>query len=227
MIFLDFPSFLIVVGGTLGAVMIQYPLSAVLSTVSVVKNAFFGRDPDPSKRAEDITKFAELAKRESLVALEKAKTEDPFLQKGLTLCADGHNADTIRHILSLDMTARLQRHKRGQRIFRSIGSMGPAFGMIGTLVGLVQLLSNMQDPSGVGPAMALALITTLYGALLANLIAIPLAEKLANRSEEEALMMELSINGVAAISQGAAPQLVREQLVAYLSQSMQAKLGKR
>ena len=150
-----------------------------------------------------------------MLALEEVKIDDEFFRKGIRLCIDGHDGDVVRKALTSDMELSIQRHEEGGKIFRGIGDSAPAFGMIGTLVGLVQMLSNMEDPKTIGPAMAIALLTTLYGALIANLVALPIADKL----EQERVIKSLIVDGVMQIHARQNPRIVEELLQVYLPTS--------
>ncbi|MCP3979337.1 MAG: motility protein A [bacterium] len=215
-IFLNAPSALVVIGGTIGATLIRNPVGAVLGTFGVVMKAFTTKLPRPNELADEIVELARTARKNSLLSLEKVTIENPFLAKGVQLCVDGLEPAQLRSILETDMSFTIARHKRGQEILEGIGSAAPAFGMIGTLIGLVQMLTSLDDPKSIGPAMAVAILTTLYGALMANVFALPLADKLKVRSKEEALTMAVCLEGVLAIVQGDHPASIDEKLKAFL-----------
>jgi chemotaxis protein MotA len=217
LMFVNASSFMIVLGGTMGATLVRNPLAAVLGTFGVVGKAFTGKLPDPSGLIEQLVEMSKKARKESLLALEKVKIDYGFLAKGISLCVDGLEPGQIRSVLEAEITHTAARHKRGQQILEGIGAAAPAFGMIGTLIGLVQMLASMEDPSTIGPAMAVALLTTLYGALLANLAALPLADKLKVRSTEETLNMQVCLEGVLGIVQGEHPASIDEKLKAFIS----------
>jgi len=187
--FINIPSLMITVGGTIGATLINFPMSKVIGVMSVVKKAFFHQEPSPEKTIATLVEFARIARREGVLALEEkiAGTDDPFFRKGVQLVVDGTPPETIREILTIELESLQERHKVGQNIFNAMGTYSPAFGMIGTLIGLIQMLRCLEDPSKIGQGMATALITTFYGALLANLVFLPIAGKLKVRSEEEVL----------------------------------------
>lgn len=163
--------------------------------------------------------FAEKARREGLLALEQDVMEinDPFLQKGIQLVVDGTDPELVRNILETKLTFLEERHQKGRGLFSTMGQLAPSFGLIGTLIGLIQMLSQLDDPTNLGSGMAVALITTLYGALLANLLFNPLAGKLRIRSLEEVLLKEVMIEGVLSIQAGENPRIVREKLNAFLA----------
>ncbi len=221
--FIDIPSLMIVVGGTIAATLIMYPLPTVINSIKVVMKAFFSSIPNYKQTIEEIVKLAETARKEGLVSLEKAPVDNEFLKKGCMLAADGTDPSLIRNILELEINYMIQRHRTGQGIFKNMGAMAPAFGMIGTLIGLVQMLQTLDDPSSIGPAMAVALITTFYGALLANLVFIPISKKLEGRSEEETLFMELAMEGIVSIAKGENPRIIQEKLETFLPPGMREK----
>ncbi|GAU07973.1 motility protein A [Desulfoplanes formicivorans] len=215
--FIDVPSVCIVVGGTFAVTFIMYPMGTVFGAFRVMMKAFFAKTPNPLDLITRIVGLAELARKESLVALEKAEVPDPFLRKGVLMVADGTEEHLVRSILETEINFMKQRHRQGQGIFKSMGTMAPAFGMIGTLVGLVNMLQNLDDPSSIGPAMAVALLTTFYGAVLANVFFLPIATKLGERSSEDTLYMEIVVEGVIAILKGENPRIVNDKLEAYLA----------
>ena len=160
--------------------------------------------------------MTEIVRKKNLMALEEEPVADPFFQKGIQLAVDGRKPDFIRNVLGKEMNLSIERHQMGEKVFRAIGESAPAFGMVGTLVGLVQMLANMQDPASIGPAMAVALLTTLYGALFANLVAMPIADKLHNRCDQERINKSLILESVLGIQQGVNPRVLDELLEAYL-----------
>jgi len=216
-IFFNVPSILIVMGGTIGVTLIRNPLKAVLGTLGVVRKAFTTKLASASGLAQQVVDMSKKARKESLLALEKVQVDYPFLSKGVALCVDGLEPGQIRSILEAEITATAGRHKRGREILDGIGSAAPAFGMIGTLIGLVQMLTALDNPDSIGPAMATALLTTLYGALVANLFALPLSDKLKVRSSEEVLNMTVCLEGVLGIVQGEHPASIDEKLKAYFA----------
>jgi len=215
-IFINVPGLLMVVGGTFAATLIKFPFDEVKGAFKVAAQAFTKREEKLETLIEQATTLCTTVRKGGLLALEEAPVDNPFFQKGLQLCADGNPGDFIRDALNREMEQSAERHQVGQDIWRAIGESAPAFGMIGTLVGLVQMLVALDDPSALGPGMALALLTTLYGALFANLIALPIADKLAIRSTQELVANSLIVEAVVGIQQGANPRVLHEMLEAYL-----------
>jgi len=221
-IFINIPSVMIVVGGTLGATMINYPLPDILKVTKVVKNAFFMKKMSASELIATFVELAGIARREGILALEPKlnEMEDEFMKKGMQLSVDGLEPVAIKEILETEIDAIQDRHKLGAEIFTTMGTFAPALGMIGTLIGLVQMLQTMNDPSTIGPAMAVALLTTFYGAVMANIMFLPIAGKLKNRSSEEVMMKELMTEGVISIAKGENPRVIEQKLNAYLPPNM-------
>lgn len=217
--FIDYPSMLIVGGGTIGASLINYPLKDVLRSISVAMNAFFAKIPGAPLMIPRFMELSSKARKEGLLALEGEinGTRDGFFAKGLQLVVDGVAPESIEEILNTEIDSLRDRHRLGAEIFTSMGTFAPAMGLIGTLIGLVQMLANMSDPSTIGPAMAVALITTFYGAILANVVFLPIAGKLRLRSTEEVQVREIIAEGVLSISNGVNPRIVEQRLQAYLA----------
>lgn len=218
MIFVNFPSVLIVVGGTIGATLINYPLKNVLGVIGIMKNTFFSKLEDPTDIIDKFLEFANKARREGILSLEPALKEiqDNFLRKGLQLTVDGLEPEAIQEILESEISSLEDRHDLGAEIMLVMGGLAPAMGMIGTVIGLVQMLQTMDDPSSIGPAMAVALITTFYGALLSNLLFNPMAGKLKTRSKEEVLTKEIMLEGIISISKGENPRIIEEKLNSFI-----------
>lgn len=216
--FFNFKSFLIVVGGTLGATLINYPLADLAKAGSIIRTVIFHDYSPTSLRVRKLIEISQVARVDGPLALHSlAYTEvDPFLQKCLELTSDGMPAEEVKQILQTEMNFQEDRHRKGAEIFQSMGMVAPAMGLIGTLIGLVQMLEQLNDPASIGPAMAVALLTTFYGAILANLVFLPLAGKLRTRSEEERLLKELTIAGVVGIIAQSNPRIIEEQLLSYL-----------
>ncbi len=217
-VFVDYPSIMIVMGGTLGATMINHPLKEVFSVFNVAKHCFFTK---PWNSSEIIPKFIELsnkARKEGILALEAEldNIDDEFLAKGLQLAIDGIEPDSIREILETEVEYLEERHRTGGEILNTMATFFPAMGMIGTLIGLVQMLQTMSDPSTIGPAMAVALLTTFYGAIGANLLCIPMAGKLRKRSKEETAIKEMIICGIMAIAGGDNPRIIEQKLLVFV-----------
>jgi len=216
--FIDYGSVAIVGGGSLSAALISFPIHNLLGVAKVVKNCFFAKPRDPRDLISEMVKYAEIARRDGILALENAtgSIKDPFLVSGIQMAVDGTDPDLIETIMMNDLEAVEARHAEGKGLFDNIGKFAPAFGMIGTLIGLVIMLKNMNDPSKIGPGMAVALLTTLYGALLANLVALPMAEKLGRRSRQESLLKMIVIKGGMAIQSGDNPRIVEQKLKTFL-----------
>jgi len=224
--FIDFPSMLIVFGGTLATTLIKFKVSTVFSTFSVVKKAFNDPKHNYEMLIDEIVRTAQKAKREGLLGLEDVQMSSEFLNKGVRMAIDGLEGPIIDSVMKKEMSFVRQRHKTGQGIFKGMGNSAPAFGMIGTLVGLVQMLTNMSDPSSIGPAMAVALLTTLYGALLSNVIFLPIADKLGMKSDEETLTMEIVIEGISSIVNGIHPSMVEDKLHAFVEPKLRKSAKK-
>jgi chemotaxis protein MotA len=216
--FINIPSLLVVVGGTIAAVLVQYPLNDVLGVISIMRNTLLTKVSDPNKLIEQIVVFAEEARRDGLLVLEQhAKDiEDQFIKDGIQLAIDGTEPEILREILNTELANLESRHNKGHGILEAFGAFAPAFGMIGTLIGLVIMLQNMSDPSSIGPAMAVALITTFYGSVMANLIFLPLAGKLKTRTKEELMVREMVLEGILSIQSGDNPRLVEQKLNTFL-----------
>ena len=221
-LFINIPGLMIVAGGTLGATMINYPLPDILKVTKVVKNAFFHRKQTVKELIGEFVTLAGTARRGGILALESSigDMKDEFMRKGLQLSIDGLEPSSIREILSTEIDSIQDRHKLGAEIFTTLGTFSPALGMIGTLIGLVQMLQSMDDPSSIGPAMAVALLTTFYGSIMANVICLPIAGKLKSRSQEESLSKEMTIQGVISLSAGENPRIIEQKLQAFIPPKM-------
>lgn len=217
--FINTPSLLLVLGGTALVTMMKFSLSKFLGATSIAVHAFLHKPTSPEQLIENAVELAKSARQGGLLALEDAEVRDDFMKSGLGLLIDGHPAEVVRSMLSKDLHQTLQRHSDGQDIFKAIGDVGPAMGMIGTLIGLVQMLASMDDPKQIGPAMAVALLTTLYGAVLANVVALPIADKLAVRSREEHVRKSLIIDALLSIQSGQNPRVIENMLETYLPRS--------
>lgn len=212
-IFIDVPSLLIVVGGTTAVTLVKWPMATVIkSFILGVRSALFESSESPVELIALAEETAGTVQKEGLLALEGLQAKNIFFKKGISLCVDGHNEDYIRQVLTNEMKLDIEQSQAGEEMFRGIGDSAPAMGMIGTLIGLIQMLSNMSDPSSIGPAMAVALLTTLYGAFIAQVVALPIAEKLAVRSKQEKSMMGLVTESILGIQKGLSPRLLSEFL---------------
>lgn len=215
-IFFNIPSLLIVFGGTFATAFIRFGMSDVFNATKVANNAFSSKLSVPEQVIKEIVNLANIARKNGLIVLEQQPIEDPFLKKAIMYCVDGHEAEFIEEVLKKEVTLTVERHDVGRKVFAGMGEAAPAFGMIGTLIGLVQMLANMADPASIGPAMAVALLTTLYGAAIANLFMLPIADKLALRSQEEERNRKLIIEGVLGILKGLNPRVMEEFLETFL-----------
>ena len=217
-IFVSVPSFLIVMGGTIGAALVNYPMGYVIGVIGVIKNTFFSSLESPQDVIERFKDYANRARREGILSLEPLikEIDDEYMRKGLQLTVDGLEPQTIQEILETEVSYLSERHATGADVVAVLGTLAPAMGMIGTVIGLVQMLQTMSDPSTIGPAMAVALLTTLYGAILANLVFNPMSGKLKARSKEEVLLREMIMEGILAISKGENPRIIEEKLNSFL-----------
>ena len=215
--FISEHAIIIIFGGSFAATLIRFPFAAMLHGLPLgLKFAFTLRAQTPRDLVDEIAGLAEIARKTGPVGLEKMTPDDPFLSKGVRFVADGYDADFIRDNLERDRDNFLTHLDEGQKIYRAIGDCAPAFGMIGTLIGMVQMFANMTDPSKLGPFMATALLATLYGALVANIFCLPIADKLHGKLVEEEINRTLIIDGILMIRDSKSPTLVREMLLAYL-----------
>ncbi len=200
--FINPPSIMIVFAGTLMVVLMKFPLANMLGAFGVAIKAFLHKAQQPSEIIEQSIELANVARKEGLLGLENVEVENEFLAKGVTMVVDGNSPELVNKILSKEISLSIERNETGLSIFKAIGDVAPAMGMIGTLIGLVQMMSNMSDPKAIGPAMAIALLTTLYGAIIANVVALPIADKLAIRSDEERLTKSMILESISAIHDG-------------------------
>ena len=222
------PSAMVLVfGGTIGASMMSFPLSAIISLPTIVKNAFVGKKEDLTHVIKTLVGFAERARREGLLALEdEAKNiDDPFLQKGIQLAIDGTDPELVREIMQTEIAFLSARHHTGANLFATMGGFAPTLGVIGTVAGLVHMLANLSDPGSMGPSIAAAFIATLYGVSSANLLFLPLSNKLKHASTEEVLAREMTMEGILAIQSGDNPRIVEEKLKAFLSPKLRLTIG--
>lgn len=215
--FINPPSLMVVVGGTAATVMIAERFQNVFNAVRVAMNAFTDKTKSPKEVIDLVGELAQAARKDGILALEGFKVEDTFLAKAVRLAVDGIAPEEIRASLIGELSSLSERHKRGQKLFKFMGGIAPSMGMIGTLIGLVQMLQALDDPSSIGPAMAVALLTTLYGAVIAFVVCGPIAEKLENRTKEETLNMKIVMEGVEGILRGENPRLIVDKLEGYLA----------
>jgi len=219
--FIDIPSLVLTIGGMLCATLIHFSLPQFLGVFSVIKKTIVTKLPSQIELVQKMVNYAAINRRDGALALEQEirKISDPFFAKGLQMLVDGQNEDAVRDQLSMEIQYLQDRHSNGKKILEFMGAAAPAFGMIGTLIGLVQMLSNLSDPSSLGAGMSVALITTFYGAFVSNLLFIPLAGKLGLYSKAEALTMEMITEGVCAIARGENPTSVKEKMQIFMSHS--------
>lgn len=214
--YINLPGALIVIGGTLAATFIRFTFFDLINSIRVAAKAFFVKTPPPESIIQEIIILSRIARKEGILKLEKVPINDAFLKKAVMYCVDGYESGFISQVLDREIEFTLERHNVGQSIFIAIGETAPAFGLIGTLIGLVALLSNMKEPSAIGPSMSVALLTTLYGAVIANLIALPIADKLKRRSQEEELNKRLVVEGILGLQRGLNPKILEEFLNSFL-----------
>lgn len=215
--FISEHAMIVVGGGCTSATLVRFPLSMILHGLPMgAKFAFTLRRVTARDLVDEIAKLADIARKQGPIGLEKEVIEDPFLAKGIRYVADGYDTDFIRDTLERDRDNFLTHLDEGSKVYRSIGDCAPAFGMVGTLIGMVQMFANMSDPSKLGPFMATALLATLYGAVLSNIICTPIADKLHGRLVDEEINRSLMIDGILMIRDSKSPQVVREMLLAYL-----------
>lgn len=222
-------SVMIVVGGIIASTLINYPLTDVIGVIKVIKIAFTEKTERPLELIEKLVLMAQKARREGLLALDNEieNIDDDFLQKGIQLVVDGTDPELVRNILETEIEMMEERHSVGANIMESMSASAPAYGMLGTVIGLILMLKNIDDPNSLGPGMSVALITTFYGSLLANLIFTPLSGKLKLRSREEALNKEIIVEGILSIQAGENPLIVAEKMKAFLSPKDKALLDQR
>lgn len=216
LVFINVPSLMIVGIGTIMVTLMKFPLAHTLSAFSIALKAFLHKSESPHDLIKEGVELANVARKEGILGLEGKEIKNEFLSKSIQLCVDGHDPELVRAMLSKDINLTIARHEKGCAIFKAIGDVAPAMGMIGTLIGLVQMLSAMDDPKKIGPAMAVALLTTLYGAVIANVFALPIADKLAHRSDEERLNKSLIMEAISGIQEGLNPRVMEEMLKTYL-----------
>lgn len=217
--FVDIPSVLIVFCGSVFVALAHFTIGQYFGMGKVIVKAFMFKIESPEELIEKSVELADAARKGGFLALEEAEIPNAFMQKGVNMLVDGHDAEVVRATLQKDIALTTARHDDGANIFKAIGDVAPAMGMIGTLIGLVAMLSNMDDPKSIGPSMAVALLTTLYGAFLANVIAIPIESKLRNRGGEEKNNQMLILDAILGIQDGQNPKVIEGILKNYLSES--------
>jgi len=219
--FIDIASIVIVLGGTIAATLVAYPLPKFLEIISITQKAFQGKKSDLNIVIDGINELANRARKEGLLSLEEASesVNDDFMKKGIMLVVDGTDPELVKNLLETELDFISERHGNGQGLFEAMGAYAPAFGMIGTLIGLINMLASLDDPDTIGPSMAIALITTFYGSLLANLVFLPLAKKLKIKSDEEILEKQIILEGLLSIQAGENPRIISEKLKAFIPPS--------
>lgn len=225
-IFINIPSLLIVFGGTAGNALVHYPFADVFDALNVAKKTFTHKEPSTNELIEELMGFANKARKEGILALQAAMNniEDPFLLKAVQMAVDGQEPETLRRMLMTEVEYIRIRHEKGADIFTSLAAYAPAMGMVGTLIGLVQMLQTMDDPASIGPAMAVALLTTFYGAVIANLVCSPMAGKLNLRSQSEILTKTLIIEGMQSILSGENPRIMEQKLHAFIAPKLRSSI---
>lgn len=214
--FIDIPSIMIVGGGTMAALMVCFPFEEVRQAFRAAMKAFTSRGMPARDVVGTMVKIAEISRKEGIIALEKIQTTNPILKKATQLIADSADPGLIRDTVVIEIVSMKKRHNVGIAVFTRLGSLSPAMGMVGTLIGLVQMLANLSDPTTIGPAMAVAILTTFYGALLSNMLFLPLAGKLKARSMQEELTLQVIFEGAKSILENNNPRLVYEKLSSFL-----------
>ncbi|HOO57464.1 MAG TPA: motility protein A [bacterium] len=225
--FVNLPSIFITLGGTISATLIHYPMPQVMSIFPILKNVFSTSTETPNEAIETLVSLAEKARREGLLSLESDvdMQENEFLKKGIQLVIDGTDPELVREIMEIELEYLEERHKVGVGLFEAMGFYSPAFGLVGTLIGLIAMLESLgEDVGNLGPKMAIALVTTLYGAVFANLLALPIAGKLKVRSGEEITLKQVMIQGIICIQEGNNPRIVRQKLMSFLAPKVRREM---
>lgn len=217
--FIDSASLIIVLGGVTAALMVSFPLKDIKHMFKVTRQAFTRKEYNLPELIQTFVKLSNRARKEGILSLEleMENVDDPFLRKGILLAVDGIEPDVISDIMHAEISAMVERHRKGRNILERAGDYAPSWGMVGTLIGLVLMLNNLNDPESLGPNMAIAILTTLYGALLANLVFIPIATNLARKTEEEVFLKQIIIEGIIGVQSGENPRILEEKLCAFLS----------
>lgn len=221
-VFVNIPSIIIVFGGSILVVLSKFGLGQFFKALGTAAKAFLYKKFDPYEFIEEAAKIADAARKGGLLSLEGIEIKNDFMKKGIQLLIDGHEPEVVKNMMFKDMHLAYERHTTSQKVFKALGDVAPAMGMIGTLIGLVLMLSAMDDPKSIGPSMAVALLTTLYGAIIANMVAMPIADKLELRSEEERIAKSLVIDALMGIQAGQNPRVIEETLKNYLPSSKRA-----
>jgi chemotaxis protein MotA len=217
--FIDVPGMLVCFGGTFAAAMVAFPLKKITSLPGTLIHIFKVKVPEPKDEIARFSDYATIVRREGLLGLEAkiANITDPFLKRGLEMVIDNAPREKIEETLSIEISCLHERHSTSKKIFENMGAMAPAFGMIGTLIGLIQMLGSLDDPSKIGAGMAVAMVTTFYGAFLSNMVFLPIATKLETRSKEELAVRELMLHGLLGLLDGESPRGMEAKLKSYLA----------
>ncbi|MCP5053903.1 MAG: motility protein A [bacterium] len=217
-IFFNVSSMLVVLGGTFGATLINFPMKDIIRVLRVVRKAFFHKETDFVSIIPEMVRFSRLARRDGILALDKVigEVDDQFYYEGLRMVVDGTKVDVLTQIMRNEIDFLAARHRVGISIFKTLGQYAPAFGMIGTLIGLIFMLQSLNDASQIASSMALALVTTFYGAILANILFLPIAGKLRERSTAEILRKEMILSGILSIQSGEIPGMVEQRMISFL-----------
>ena len=225
MVYINAPGVILVIGTSFTVLFLSFPARSVKQLFSVTRRAFVAQRKSLDKLIDDMVSYAEIARRDGILSLESTTKEidDPFIVRGIQMAVDGTDPELIEQIMTTELENVVERHEAGKGLFDALAKYAPAFGMIGTLVGLVAMLSNMDDPSQIGKGMAIALLTTMYGAMIANGIALPLSDRLSFRSSEEVLYKTIIIKGVMAIQSGDNPRIVEQKLRTFLPPSSRSE----
>ncbi len=225
--YVDIPSIVCTFGGTIAITVMAFPIKKLMEGLKSLKHVFIYKEMDSEGVIKSIIDLANVARKEGLLALEEAaqQLKDDFLQKGILLIVDGTDPELVRNILETELSFIEDRHKSNQGVFEFIATMGPGFGMLGTLIGLINMLANLSDPASLGPNMAIAIITTLYGSIIANVFCNPVVNKLKLRSSQESLLKEVMMEGMLSIQAGENPRIIEEKLKAFMAPSLRSKIG--
>ena len=224
--YFDKHAVIVIFGGATAATMLRFPFSVIAHGLPMgLRFAFTMRSVHPRELIEEITRVAEIARKSGPVALENVEVSDPFLAQGLRYIADGYDREFIKDALEKDRDSFLMRLDEGSKVYRAVGDCAPAMGMIGTIIGMVSMFAHMEDPSKLGPAMAVALLATLYGAVLSNMICLPIADKLHIKLEEEEVSRTIIIDGLLQIRDAKSPNVIKEMLISYLPERHRAEFA--
>jgi len=224
--YVDIPSIICTFGGTIAMTFMAFPIKKLKEGIAALKYVFVYAETDAEYIIKSIIDLANTARKEGLLALEEAaqQLKDDFLQKGILLIVDGTDPELVRNILETELSFIEERHKSNQGVYEFMAAIGPGFGMLGTLIGLINMLANLSDPSTVGPNMAVAIVTTLYGSIIANVFCNPVISKLKIRSSQESLMKEVMLEGMLSIQAGENPRIIEEKLKAFMSPKLRNML---